>query len=71
MRKVTINKFKGVILNDELLQSTTDVPTSASAKLYSSAYMIIYNFLTEFVNVGDIQRLTVMCGQLRSYREYI
>ena len=23
------------------------------------------------LNVGDIQRLTVMCGQLRSYREYI
>ena len=51
------------------LNKVTGVLNSHSSS--SSAYMIIYNFLTEFVNVGDIQRLTVMCGQLRSYREYI
>lgn len=51
------------------LNKVTGVLNSHSSS--ASAYMIIYNFLTEFVNVGDIQRLTVMCGQLRSYREYI
>ena len=51
------------------LNKVTGVLNSHSSS--ASAYMIIYNFLTEFVNLGDIQRLTVMCGQLRSYREYI
>ena len=51
------------------LNKVTGVLNSHSSS--ASAYMIIYNFLTEFVNIGDIQRLTVMCGQLRSYREYI
>lgn len=51
------------------LNKVTGVLNSHSSS--ASAYMIIYNFLTEFVNLGDIQRLTVMCGQLRSYKEYI
>lgn len=51
------------------LNKITGVYNSHSSS--ASAYMIIFTFLNEFKNVGDIQRLTVMCGQLRAYRDYI
>lgn len=51
------------------LNKITGVYNSHSSS--ASAYMTIFTFLNEFKNIGDIQRLTVMCGQLRSYRDYI